>query len=193
MEKPWSNDQKWDSFGDKYDAVKLMRKDLSTDLCNWLDSIGVVPINATMFTLFPGKIPPILVDAPYCEQDDHVRIYWVYNSPVHHTWYSFNQPLGIDNYENLIGLQPETEERTFKDPFTGWFPKEEALIEEGNIIIEPDTCVLLNAGIPIKTICEGAKPAKIFSIGFCSKEWNLMYNNGHGMKYQDALKCIQPT
>lgn len=191
VEKPYSETSKWLSFGNEYDAVKLLRKDLSTDLCAWLDSIGVIPTSASMFTLFPGKIPPILVDAPYCEQDDHARIYWVYDAPVHFTWYSISAPLGIENIESLIGVEPEHEERKFKDPFTGWYPNPDILIEEGNYTIQPNTCVLINAGIPIKTICEGSKPAKVFSIGFVANNVNPMYNNGNGMKYQDAITCMR--
>jgi hypothetical protein len=196
VSEPWSTIKRglkevtWQKFGDEYDAVTLNRKDLSPELVEWLGTMNLTPISASMFTLFPGKIPPVLVDSPYCEVDDHARLYWVYDAPVHFTWYKINEELSMENAEKIIGLRNAGEEDNFKNPFTGWYPKPEVLIEQEPFIIQPNTCVLLNAGIPIKTIVEGNKRAKVFSVGFCESDRNHLYNNGNGMKYQDALKCF---
>ena len=185
---PVSDNSAWHSFGANYDSVDLTYKDISDECLAWLDSINLKPITCSMLTIFPDKIPQIVIDSPVCEQDNHTRMYWIYDAPVTLKTYKVNHPLGIDNYDKLVGTKPHGEEDNFTNQFTGWFPKPELLVQTGEYIIEPNTCVMVNAGSPIVAVASTNMRSKVFAIGIVEK--NSLTHNGNGMPYEEAIKYV---
>jgi hypothetical protein len=185
---PYSDKSGWDLFGDKYDAVDLIRKDISDECLEWLDSIGLKPINCTMLTVFPEKTPPIVIDSNLCEQDNHSRLYWVYDAPLKIMWYEVSVPLGIENIDDLVGVKPDSEEDKFTGPFTGWYPKPEVLVKKGEVIVKPNTCVLVNAGSPILAVSTTDVRSKVFAIGILQKDRSSFGSNG--IKFEEAIKIV---
>lgn len=188
VQHPYSEKSKWHSFGDTYDAVDLTRRDISEECLEWLDSINLKPITCSMLTVFPDKIPPIVIDSPLCEQDNHARVYWVYDAPVKFTWYEVDHPLGMDHFDDLLGFKPACEENDFTSPFTGWFPKPELLVQKGEQIVEPNTCVLVNAGSPILAVATTPVRSKIFAVGIIQKNKNPLGTNG--ITFEEAVKIV---
>jgi hypothetical protein len=186
ISSPVSDKSAWHAFGSTYDAVDLNRTDISYECLAWLDSINLKPITCSMLTIFPDKIPQVVIDSPLCEQDNHTRIYWIYDAPVKLKWYKVNHPLGIDNHDKLVGSKPYGEENNFTSQFTGWFPKPELLVQMGEAIIEPNTCVLINAGSPILAVSTTNVRSKVFAVGILDK--NSFGSNG--MPFADAVKYV---
>lgn len=190
---PWSSKVDWDKFGDEYNSIKLLRQHLSNDVLQWLDTAGLKPISCSMLTVFPNKTPPIFVDAPWCEIDNHAKIIWVYDVPVEYTWYKITEPLGIENQDNLLVNPGEYEEAKWSDPPTGWVVNPEKLEIAGTEIIQPGECVILNMGIPYTLKVSSDARAKLFSIGIENKSKLLPAVNGITFDDAKEILCTQPT
>jgi hypothetical protein len=184
---PYSEKSNWNSFGDVYNAVDLTRKDISDECLVWLDSLKLKPVNCTMLTVFPGKLPPITIDSNLCEQDNHARLYWVYDAPLKFSWYEISVPFGIGNFDTLVSVKPECEEDKFDGPFTGWYPNPELLVLKDEVIIEPNTCVLINAGSPIRAVSTTNVRSKVFAVGILQKDRSSLSN---GMPFVEAVKYV---
>ena len=186
---PYSEKSNWNLFGNNYNAVDLSYADISEECLVWLDSLELKPITCTMLTVYPGKLPPITIDSKLCEQDNHARLYWVYDAPLKFSWYEVSVPLGIENRDILVGVKPECEEDKFDGPFTGWYPNPDLLVLKGETIIEPNTCVLINAGSPIRAVSMTDIRSKVFAVGILQKNKNFL-NNTNGISFDEAIKYV---
>ena len=190
---PWSSKVDWDKFGDEYNSIKLLRHHLSNDVLQWLDTAGLKPISCNMLTVFSQKSPPIFVDAPWCEIDNHAKLIWVYDVPVEYTWYDIVEPLGVENQDNLLVNPGDYEESKWNDPPTGWVVNPDVLKVAGSEIIQAGEAVLVNAGIPHTLKVTSEARAKLFTIGIDESSKILPAVNGMTFDGAKEILCTQPT
>lgn len=186
---PWTTKTKWDTFGETFDRVELDGPHISEELREFLYSKELKPVYCCKFTIFPDKTQTIYVDSPWCEFDNHSRIYWIEGGDVQITFYDTTEPLGLDNIENLFGIKEATDDDCFTNSKNGWIIKKETLVEIKKETVRSGEIILINEGTP--HLIEAITPvrAKIYSIGFNDKD--KLVNDSNGMTYQKAQSIFK--
>jgi hypothetical protein len=141
-----------------------------------------------MQTIFPNKTPPIFVDAPWCEIDNHAKLVWVYDVPVVYTWYNINEPLGHENQDKLLINPGDYEESKWDDTPIGWVVNPDVLTVAGSETIQAGEAVLLNAGIPYTLQVTSEARAKIFTIGI--EHVSRILPSVNGMTFDEAKEKL---
>jgi hypothetical protein len=186
---PWSKFSGWDKFGDTYDSIDFKYKSLSEELLSWLQERNLSFAGGSMFTVFPDKTPAVVIDSPWCNQDNHARLYGVYEAPIKYTWYEVTEQLGEENFEKLLGVKPQQDEDSFTSKFTGWYPKPELLKQVGEDVVQAGEFVLVNAGSPILGVAASPVRSKVFAITVeRANKVNPMYRTMHYDQAKEFLK-----